>query len=57
MPSWYAAVLILSVILAISLYQVASSGFHLALASCGFWLVSIIFSLLRPVPINNRVGH
>lgn len=57
MPLWYAAVLLLSVILSISLYQVNSSGFHLALASSGLWLTSIIFTLLGPVRINNRVAQ
>lgn len=55
MPYWYALVLILTVIVAINLYQAQSEALWLAIVSIGLWVLSIVFTLIGPVPINNKV--
>lgn len=55
MPFWYALVLILTVVVTINLRQAQSEALWLAIVSTALWVLSIVFTLIGPVPINNQV--
>lgn len=55
MPFWYGLVLILTVAVAINLHLAWSEAEWIAILSVALWLLSIIFTLIGPVPINNQV--
>ncbi|MDX2240350.1 MAG: DUF1772 domain-containing protein [Leptolyngbyaceae cyanobacterium bins.302] len=56
MPFWYALTLILTITIAVLLRQTETS-FMLAAISAVLWLVAILFTVTRLVPINNQVSH
>jgi hypothetical protein len=56
MPFWYAATLALAVAVTFAIGPIGSTPALLALGSSALWAVSIVFSLVGPVPINNRVS-
>ena len=55
MPFWYALVLILTVAVTINLHLARSEALWLAIMSTTLWILSIVFTLFGPVPINNQV--
>jgi len=55
MPFWYAVVLLLSII-EVWLHWPLSAGSRLLLIASILWLLTILFTLIFPVPINNRVA-
>lgn len=55
MPGWYALTLLLTIAFAFLLRQ-TGAPFILASASAVFWLISILLTVTRLVPINNRVS-
>lgn len=57
MPFWYALVLLLTVVLTYTLYPDRSTPFWLAVTSMMLWFISIVFTLIGPVRINNEVIH
>lgn len=57
MPFWYAATLLTSAGLAYRLHDLpAPEPFRLALAASVLWLLSILYTLWGPAPINSRVA-
>lgn len=56
MPGWYAAALVLTLIVALTLRFAGSPQATLAFVSAGLWAASIGYTLVGPVPINNRVA-
>lgn len=57
MPFWYAATLLTSALLTYLLYGMpVAEPFWLALASSVLWLLSILYTLWGPAPINSRVA-
>ena len=58
MPFWYASTLILSSIVAYQLYAAGrTNAFHWAAGASVLWLVSIIYTIALPVPINHQVAR
>lgn len=55
MPFWYALVLILTAAVTINLRLVRSEALWLSIASVVLWSLSIIFTLIGLVRINNQV--
>lgn len=55
MPFWYALVLIMTLAVTINLRLARSAALWLAIASAALWALSIVFTLIGPVPINNQV--
>ena len=56
MPLWYALVLLLSVAETWLHWPLTSLGTRLLLTSSVLWLLTIVFTVIFPVPINNRVA-
>jgi hypothetical protein len=56
MPFWYAAVLLLFIIEAWVHWPLISATSRLLLIASVLWLLSILFTLICPVPINNRIA-
>lgn len=58
MPFWYAATLLSSIWLTYHLYGLGNAiPFQLALGSSILWLLSIVYTLWGPAPINSRVAQ
>ncbi len=57
MPFWYAAVFILTTVVAFRLYSAQAASARLAIVSATLWLFSIIYTIVGPVPINNQVSR
>lgn len=55
MPFWYALVLILTTAVATNVRPAWSEAWWLAIVSAALWVLSIVFTLIGPVPINNQV--
>ena len=55
MPFWYAAVLVLTGAVALTIRPAWSTSGWLAIASASLWAASIAFTVIGPVPINNSV--
>lgn len=56
MPFWYALTVVLTISIAFLLRQTGSLSFGLAVTSAVFWLVSILLTVIRLVPINDQVS-
>jgi hypothetical protein len=56
MPFWYAAVVLLFIIEAWVHWPLISATSRLLLIASVLWLLSILFTLICPVPINNRIA-
>jgi len=56
MPFWYAATALLFGIVAFELYRIGANGALLAISSFLLVVGAIVFTLLGPVPINNRIA-
>jgi uncharacterized membrane protein len=56
MPFWYASVLLLSVIEVWVHWPLVSASARLLATASTLWLLTILFTLIFPVPINNRVA-
>jgi len=56
MPFWYASTLILSVIEVWRHWPIVTAASEMLLAASILWLLTIIFSLTFPVPVNNRIA-
>ncbi len=54
-PFWYALVLIMTLAVTINLGLARSEVLWLAVVSTALWVLSIVFTLIGPVPINNQV--
>lgn len=57
MPFWYAATLLASILLTYQFYGLPRpEPFRLAVSASGLWLLSIVYTLWGPAPINSRVA-
>lgn len=56
MPFWYALTLLLSAVEVWLHWPLVSTGAKLLLTAALLWLFTIVFTLIFPVPINNRVA-
>jgi uncharacterized membrane protein len=55
MPFWYTLTLIVSVVEVWTHWRAASSSARWLMAAALLWLLSIVFTLSFPAPLNNRV--
>ena len=55
MPFWYALTLLLSLAVAFALRPMHGTAWWLALAAAGLFAAVIVFTVVGPVPINNRI--
>jgi uncharacterized membrane protein len=57
MPPWYAATLLLTLINLWLCWNSEPAARWLLAASGAFWLVSIVYTIVFPLPINNRIAR
>lgn len=57
MPFWMGATVLTHFVLAYFEWTLQSTATKYILAAAILWVVIVIFSILAPVPINNRVGN
>ena len=56
MPFWYVAVALLSIVLAWMGPSFGSASGRLLLAATILWLVTIVYTLILPAPLNSRIA-
>jgi uncharacterized membrane protein len=56
MPFWYALTFLLSLVEVWLHWPIASGSSKLLLTASILWLLTIVFTLIFPVPINNRIA-
>lgn len=56
MPFWYIAVALLTIVLAWMGPPLSSTGGKLLLASVILWLVTIVYTVIFPAPLNSRIA-
>jgi uncharacterized membrane protein len=56
MPFWYVAVALLSIVLAWMGPSFGSTSGRLLLAAVILWLVTIVYTLILPAPLNSRIA-
>jgi hypothetical protein len=56
MPFWYVAVTLLSIVLAWMGPAFGSASGRLLLAAVILWLVTIVYTLILPAPLNSRIA-
>jgi uncharacterized membrane protein len=57
MPFWYAITFLLSLVVTFAAHATWSRSWWLALGSTALWAITIVYSLLLPVPINNQIAR
>lgn len=55
MPVWYAATTILTLFIAVRLFSGSGTAFGFAASAAFLWIVSIVYTMLGPVRINNEI--
>ena|ERR1700754_3424618 len=55
MPPWYALTLLLTLVNLWIMWSFSDGVRQLLLASATLWIVSILYTLVFPLPINNRI--
>lgn len=55
MPFWFAASTLLTLLLLLPFEHLRVPAWHLASAALGLQAFTVLFSLVAPVPINNRI--
>jgi uncharacterized membrane protein len=55
MPFWMSGSTLLNLLLLLPFEHLASSAWHLAASALAIQVAAVVFSLIGPVPINNRI--
>ena len=57
MPFWYIAVALLTIVLTWMGPPLSSTGGRLLLSSTILWLVTIVYTVIFPAPLNSRIAQ